>query len=613
MRKKINWRNFGLHYAIPFALIIFIMFFMTVTSPLFNSSFTVGDMSCTMAIAKAIGNGQVYFKDIFEQRGLYLYLIYIASAFLPFMQAKTVLWIIETANMCGFYAVVRFINSKYGYKFKKHANLYYDILSFIAPMLFVFTASSSNMCAPEEFCMIPLAYSIYLALKFGQTKKLTYKDNLILGICMGYVIDIKYSVMMIIAGTYFAVGIYLLLKKQFKEFFKTVGIAVGGVVIGFIPAIIYFTANNAVGDWLKYYFFDNASSINFIVNSSTLGFYLYELMVVLLICVLPAIFTIKKFSKLTRWTFLSIFIFACLGIILIGRSGTSYATPLIVYLGILMTLGMPDFLHWLFNAKKYFTTPVLVIELLTTLGIALFTAQHPLYKAGMVRVPTPKTIKMINSVDPGRKPSQMIDKFGGGKILDFGIITNNIYAYNKEYPKLFYFDQTTISYKRYPESFDTQLKYIKDGIPDWLYTSYYVGVRDKNWSKKQYTKKKKYEKSVLNHMYDMNLATVTALAEHVQKHKDKYKTYNSNIDYGKNKYHIIIKMPKTAYKNYVPVFLSLYEYPESNLSLQSSSTATCLWAKKSVVTKHPELQKYVIDPANLSKTLNKYNFRVFQK
>lgn len=52
-------------------------------SPLFANDYLNNDLNINLSVAQSVAHGLVYFKDIFEQRGLYYILLLLPGAYLP--------------------------------------------------------------------------------------------------------------------------------------------------------------------------------------------------------------------------------------------------------------------------------------------------------------------------------------------------------------------------------------------------------------------------------------------------------------------------------------------------------------------------------------------------
>lgn len=575
-------------------LITIVMLLMSWCSPIYRFAYDAVDMNVSWAISKAIYHGQVYFRDIFEQRGIYFYLLQPFTAFLPYYWAKTCIWVLEVANMYGLYLIfAKTFLLVLGKNKKRTAYWYAIFLTGILP----FTPVMSNLGAPEEFSLMPISYVGYLYAKFTKTHDLTWKNNLLLGILFGYVINVKYSVSGAIVGFYLGYGFYLLFKKEFKKFFQTVGVAFGGLAIGEIPALIYFGANNALGNYFKRYFFDNASSFNLSFVLQSIFVVLFTGSILTLLLIFPFYIFLSKTHKQDRASFrIAMFIFAgtLFGLIAIGRSGVAYALPL--------TIVIFSFCGPYLWAVKYYRKPVMS-ALLVLASIGMLYSVVSIIKVGggftaiaYMRTPSLSYYRKNNTKGPEYKLSRMIGNYGGGNIMTLSSISSNEFNFNKEYPRLFYFDQTAMSFKQYPYSVYGQLRYVRQSKPDWIvYSDGQLAVSN-NTTKQQIQNANKRWHRQIKFTKAVNYASVTAYDTYLKKYPNKAKVFQIQQMYrGNYRFVVQYKFYKPLLKNYVPVFCGItLDTGFKNHPVQQVNYHW-LFAKKSLLKKYPSLQKKVID------------------
>lgn len=601
---KDSWRKHPSQLnTLSLFVIIFVMLFMTWCSPLIHYSYDATDMNVSMAIGKAMAHGQVYFKDIFEQRGLYFYFLQFFSGFMSHYAAKTIMWVIEILNLFGFYFIAQQTAMLKVDRYK--AQLYALAMTIMIP----FAPPFSNMYCPEELNIIPIAYSVYLMLYFNKYRKVSLKQIFVLGLLMGYVANVKYSLLGSICGFYLAYGLYLLFKKQFKLFVQTVITAFAGLFAGFIPVVIYYLPSGAIGRYFHYYFFDNASSFSLFHHAGgEIIVYLSYLSAILLITIIPLIFAFKDFDKALRLMIIEQFLFALTGILAIGRSGVAYSLPLVVFLattavGYLNSYKL--FYQGIKNKKLRYSAYGLTIVLFGILiGQSIYDGN---FIAGRdFRTPSYKYFAMGNKQLPDYRLSHMIDEYGGGKTITFGSIPDTLYNYNHEYPKTFYFDQTTMSYKRYPESYDAQVKDIKERNVRWAEVQN-GAIQVIGHVTHHETRKRAHEISQMNKKIKFgNQAMVTASSEYRKKHPQDFEYIvtgpianpHSNTMYLMNFY-----IYKPLLKNYALVALSIQRSGWGDLKhsrIQSYNTHM-LFVDRNYMKKYPELKKYELDIHNLAK------------
>ena len=195
-------------------------------------------------------NGLVPYKDLLEQKGPILYLIY-GIGYLITSKSFLGVFIIECffQSICLFYAykiVKLFINEKYTF--------------IILPIMFT-TVTTCNSFAhggsAEEFCFPFFMISLYYFLNYLKNKEMNSKIIFINGIIAGIVFLIKYN----LCGFWLSWMMFLffdyIFQKKFKDSFKYCFLFLVGMSIPFILFSIYFIMGNGFREFIYTYFYLN--------------------------------------------------------------------------------------------------------------------------------------------------------------------------------------------------------------------------------------------------------------------------------------------------------------------------------------------------------------------
>ena len=212
------------------------------------------DVQIYFTTGKSIFNGKVLYKDIFEQKGLIIFLIY----GIAYLISHTTLiggYIMEVISMSWLtylaYKTALYMSSK------KTAAYMIALTPALATM---FTYSFRQGGSSDEL-MLPFIYlPIYYLIKTYKLKKTIVPDRkaaLAIGVATGVVLWCKYN-SIAVAGVYaIAILIYCLRRKTFKELLSAVLFFALGVAIVTMPVMLYFIVNGAVKDMFTCYFYDN--------------------------------------------------------------------------------------------------------------------------------------------------------------------------------------------------------------------------------------------------------------------------------------------------------------------------------------------------------------------
>lgn len=209
-----------------------------------NSYFTMG---------KAMMNGQVIYRDLYDQKGPYLYLLY-GIAYLMAHDSFAGVFVLEII------AITVFLISCF-----KILNLYCkkQTSCLLLPLIGAAALSSKSFYfggAAEEFCLPLLGISFYYSLKYFKKEYPNPPDTgmiFVNGVMAGVVMQVKYTIL----GFYFAwmamIALAVLLKKDFKNFLKSCVVFLLGMFITMAPWLIYFGIHGALGDWYQCYIYNN--------------------------------------------------------------------------------------------------------------------------------------------------------------------------------------------------------------------------------------------------------------------------------------------------------------------------------------------------------------------
>lgn len=238
------------------------MTFFTTSSPLYKINYW-GDSQIFFTIGRSILKGIVPYRDIFDHKGPYLYLIHVIAA------------LISDKNFIGVYILETIGAIIYSLLLWKTIRLFINLSKFallIIPFQIIVTFSAYSFSygdSAEEFAIPFLMAVIYIALKAEKEKQLpSLSKTFLIGFISGTVFFIKFSFCALILGYVIYVVIISITRKTIPLLPKYIGVFIGGVVIAILPAIIYLLINNAVSDFIDVYFIKNV----FLYPKAEMGF-----------------------------------------------------------------------------------------------------------------------------------------------------------------------------------------------------------------------------------------------------------------------------------------------------------------------------------------------------
>lgn len=430
-----------------------------------NSYFTMG---------KAMMNGQVIYRDLYDQKGPYLYLLY-GFAYLLSNDSFAGVFVFEIL------VIGLFLLSCY-----KILRLYCGekVSLFLIPVLAAVTLSAKSFYwggAAEEFCLPFFGFSLYYSLRYFKEEYEAvpaYKMIFINGIFAGIVMQVKYTML----GFYFAwmamMALAFLLKKDWKGFIKGCLIFLGAMVLTAMPWLIYFGINGALDNWYQCYIYNNIFLYSNLTQADNgLGNRIYVL------------------AKLLLWLFLenlSYFSFIVIGVLAII---CSFKTKWVEKLNVVMLCGFL-FLGIFVGGSTlpYYSIPLMVFTVLglipvgRVLGIVASKAEkinkNILVATGIsCMMAAGMFFAYQNSMNSCFMQQEKEDYFlyqfkeimaqeENPTLLNVGCLDAGLYTVADVMPTCKFFQTNGIGFQ---EMFDEQARYIKEGKTqfvlarnDWL-------------------------------------------------------------------------------------------------------------------------------------------------
>ena len=246
--------NIKINKSVFFALFVAIIT-ITLCS---RSSFLVpynnwDDANSYFSMGKGLFNGKIIYRDIFDQKGPYLYLFYGIG------------YLLSNQTFFGVYLVEIVAAAFFFYGAYKILRRYADeaIAFSLLPVLGAVVYSSVSFWwggSAEEFCLPFLVWPFYYFLFLIEKEEFEKKDDkkvLLTGICAGIVALIKFNILGFFAPWGIFLFLKLLLKKEYKGLLALCGWFFLGFLLPFLPWFIYFGLNNGLKDWYKAYIYYN--------------------------------------------------------------------------------------------------------------------------------------------------------------------------------------------------------------------------------------------------------------------------------------------------------------------------------------------------------------------
>ena len=420
------------------------------------------DANSFLTVARSILEGNVLYKDIIEQKGPILYLIYIIG-YLTSTKYISGIFILEVISLTIFLNYV----DKIIHLFKDYKYSY-----LILPIFAIIITTSNAFVhggSAEEFSLPFLAVGLYYFIYNLKVKNLDYKQLIINGIICAVVSMIKFNLIGLWFGFMAFIFFDLIIKKKYKKAFLSCFLFLSAMIITIFIILIYFIYNNAISDFIYSYFTINVGSytgsssniITRLIECIKIGgqniFYskIYLILLPFLIYAIYKLFTTKK----EKIAIISIIVTTFLGIYIGLRAFKYYAIPMTMFYLILFVFIIYKY-HKLLdrlitNKYRYILLAIYIVI------IALSSYMFANYKDYILT--KKQDYEQYKIADIIKK-----DQDENTTILNYGALDYGFYNILNIIPNCKYFHRMNIDYERLPDNYEMQNSYIKNKLVDYV-------------------------------------------------------------------------------------------------------------------------------------------------
>ncbi|WP_143463020.1 teichoic acid glycosyl transferase [Levilactobacillus enshiensis] len=483
------------HLALLTIVGTFIMLFCSYTSPAFyvddspdnNAFFTVG---------KAMMNGIVPYKDIFEQKGPYVYFLH-GLAYLVSSRSFILVFGYEVLTLVA----AMYLTYRLG-KLLRLAPLPAFLVALLSPMLFLYHPYYDYGDTVEFFTLPFLLSLIYLLVLLDRHNfHANHWWYFAQGALVGVVLLSKYTLLGAWIMFYLAMGTYFLVHKRWRDLGKLVGWSAAGFVVTTGPWLVYFLLTKSLGAFIKVYFLFNThvyltSSVAFFANliqstSILAQFYLGNILFFLLgvlgtlaILFQPAVFH----HHFTRGLYVAVGLMSALLALYGYQADAVYQYYELIYFAFFV-------LPLIYFGQVFFKRVPLPngdepFAILGTLALSLFLVLGVNNNVTDSRVFPNNTAITEEATTKPQQPAQVV--FGqlmrqrtpvGQKLtlLNYGSIDMGFYTTSGAVPSTYYFQNYNISQSADPQILRDQTNVIKHHQVEWVVLNTPAGKSIKQW------------------------------------------------------------------------------------------------------------------------------------
>lgn len=208
------------------------------------------DSNSYFSMGKSMFHGILIYRDIFDQKGPYLYFLYGLCSLVSGTTFRGVFLMEILLGAADLLLIGRILKL-----FCRP-----QTAAFLSPILLACMCASKSFywggCA-EEICLPFLLFPLYVLLRTLQNNRWTEfspRDVFLSGLCCGFVFCVKFTLMGFFLG--FALSV-ILTCRSFREFARLAGWFLLGTLLPFVPWVIYFGITGGLDDWYRVYIYTN--------------------------------------------------------------------------------------------------------------------------------------------------------------------------------------------------------------------------------------------------------------------------------------------------------------------------------------------------------------------
>ncbi len=210
------------------------------------------DVNCFFTVGRGIVHGLMPYRDLYEQKGPLLYLLYALASLVSESSFLGVYLAEAVCFSCFLHLSGRIAQTMSGSKV-----IYWPAAAVMA--LAVPLSGAYNHGSSAEGTILPvLALGLWLVLRaMREDRALRDKEGFVLGLCAAAALWVKYTFCGLFAGLALAVILWYLFTGKARQLPRLIGFFLLGCLALSAPIVGWFAATGALGDLWQVYFIDN--------------------------------------------------------------------------------------------------------------------------------------------------------------------------------------------------------------------------------------------------------------------------------------------------------------------------------------------------------------------
>lgn len=232
------------------ALVAFVILLVcTKSSPLYPINDWV-DANCFLTVGRAMANGKVLYRDIYEQKGPWLYFLH-ALCYQISKHSFFGVFLLEWTAAAAFLFFSGRLIRLFGGRGE----------ALLLPLLGAAVYTAKAFChgdSAEELALPLLLAVLYLSERaFAEERILSVHAWIAVGVCAGLVFWMKYNIAVFFVG-WAVVPLWQTVRKAgLRGILKSVGALLGGLLLASLPVAVYCAVTDSFSALWQAYFYNN--------------------------------------------------------------------------------------------------------------------------------------------------------------------------------------------------------------------------------------------------------------------------------------------------------------------------------------------------------------------
>lgn len=220
-------------------------------SPLYPTNDWV-DVNCFSTVGKSILDGKILYRDIYEQKGPYLYFIY------------AVVNLISSTSFVGAFLIHIVTMGLFLYFSARIMQLlinddWFVLISIILLALVIHTCKAfAHGGSVEELLLWMISASMFILIRVVlECRTFSRYECFLIGTFVSFTLLTKFTILGFYLGVIMFVLIWYLKNRKYKHLFNAILHFMLGLIVVSLPVLLYFVINDAIYEFWEVYFYNN--------------------------------------------------------------------------------------------------------------------------------------------------------------------------------------------------------------------------------------------------------------------------------------------------------------------------------------------------------------------